>query len=70
MINFFRDKWISWKRNARILVDDVSFSRNLRILVVVVLLSVICFMALWYLGVGIKAELYKQDGSRHTRTCC
>lgn len=68
MINFFRDKWISWTRNAQTLMGDVSFSRNLRILGVIVLLSVICFMALWYLGVGIKAELYNQDGSRHVLT--
>ena len=47
---------------------DVSFNRNLRILGVIVVLSVICFVVLWCLGVGIKAELYNQDGSRHALT--
>ena len=68
MAIFFRDKAISWVRNARTLACDGSFSRNVRIMGMLVLLSVACFVALWYLGVGIKAELYNQDGSRHVLT--
>lgn len=68
MLTRLREKWKSWRRNARILVGDVAFSRNLKILGVVVFLSVLCFVALWYLGVGIKAEVYNQVNGRHVLT--
>jgi len=68
MMQVIRSRWKSWRRNARALMGDVSFKRNLRILGVVLLLSALCFGALWYLGVGIKAEVYYQSSGRHVLT--
>ena len=68
MMISFKDRWRSWLRNARALVGDVAFSRNVKILGVVVFLSVLCFVALWCLGVGIKAEVYNQVSGRHVLT--
>ena len=68
MVISFKDRWRSWRRNASVLVGDVSFRRNLRILSVVLALSALCFVSLWYLGVGIKAEVYNRAGSRHVLT--
>lgn len=68
MMQGIRGRWKSWRRNASALLGDVSFKRNLRILGVVLLLSALCFGVLWYLGVGIKAEVYYQSGGRHVLT--
>lgn len=64
----FKDKWKSWRRNASALVGDVSYSRNVRVLGIVALASIVCFFLLWWLGVGIRAEVYKQDGGSHILT--
>ena len=63
-----KDKWKSWRRNAGVLFGDVSYSRNIRILGIVILVSIFCFFLLWCLGVGIKAEVDRQDGCRHILT--
>ncbi len=68
MVISFKDKWKSWRRNASVLVGDVSYSRNVRVLGFVALASIVCFFLLWCLGVGIKAEVYKLDGGSHILT--
>lgn len=64
----FRDKWRAWRRNASVLFSDVSYSRNIRILGVVTLVSIVSFLLLWVLGVGINAEVCRQDGGGHVLT--
>lgn len=53
--------WANW----RILRKDASFRRCVRMLLFVLGVSVGIFTALWYLGVGINAEIYGVSGSRH-----
>lgn len=65
---YLKERWKTWRRNASVLLGDVSFRRNLWILCIVLVLSVVCFYALWCLGVGIKAEVYNRAGSRHPLT--
>lgn len=58
----------SWRRNARVLLSDVSFRRNLRVLGVIMLGAFAVFSLLWWLGIGIRAEVYRQEGGAHPLT--
>ncbi len=62
------DNLMAWRRNAEALLGDVSFKRNLRFLGLVTAVALACFVSLWWLGVGIEAEVYQQGDGRHSLT--
>ena len=68
-MNRLKTKIKSWHRNARVLFGDVSYRRNLKMFAWVLGIFLVAFVVLWYLGVGIRAEVYKQGaGDGHTLT--
>ena len=52
-------------KNLKILWNDVSFNRSVKMLGVVMAAAMALFAALWFLGVGIKAEVYQGAGGGH-----
>ena len=52
-------------KNFKILWNDVSFNRSVKMLGVVMAAAMALFAALWFLGVGIKAEVYQGTGGGH-----
>ena len=56
---------MTYVKNLRILWNDVSFNRSVKMLGVVMLSAVALFFVLWLLGIGIKAEVYQGRAGRH-----
>ena len=52
-------------KNLKILWNDVSFNRSVKMLGIVMAVAIALFVALWFLGVGIKAEVYQGTAGRH-----
>ena len=52
-------------KNLRILWNDVSFNRSVRMLGVVMLSAMALFFVLWLLGIGINAEVYRGRAGQH-----
>ena len=67
-MNWITSKAKSWRRNARVLFADVSYRRNLTVFAWVVGIFLFAFAVLWWLGVGIQAEVYRQEGQSHALT--
>ena len=62
MSSFWRTKWNSCEQYAQGLVADVSCRRNVRFLIVVILVALLCFAMLWGVGLGIGAATSKNGG--------
>ena len=67
-MNWITSKAKSWRRNARVLFADISYRRNLTVFAWVVGVFLLAFAVLWWLGVGIQAEVYRQEGESHALT--
>ena len=67
-MNWITSKAKSWRRNARVLFADISYRRNLTVFAWVVGVFLLAFAVLWWLGVGIQAEVYRQEGENHALT--
>ena len=67
-MSWITSKAKSWRRNAQVLFSDVSFRRNLKLLGTIMLVAMAVFAMLWWLGVGIRAEVYRQGGGAHALT--
>ena len=52
-------------KNLKILWNDVSFNRSVKMLGLVMAAAMALFVALWFLGVGIKAEVYQGTAGCH-----
>ena len=50
---------MTFTKNLKILWNDVSFNRSVKMLGVVILSAIALFVALWLLGIGINAEGYQ-----------
>lgn len=53
-------------KNFKILWNDVSFNRSVKMLGIVMLSAMALFFVLWLLGIGINAEVYQGRAGRHT----
>lgn len=51
--------------NLKILWNDVSFNRSVKMFGVVIAMALAVFALLWFLGVGIKAEVYQGKTGGH-----
>ena len=51
--------------NLKILWNDVSFNRSVKMFGVVIVMALAVFALLWFLGVGIKAEVYQGKTGGH-----
>ena len=56
---------MTYVKNLRILWNDVSFNRSVKMLGVVMLSAMALFFVLWLLGIGINAEVYQGRAGRH-----
>ena len=56
---------MTFTKNLKILWNDVSFNRSVKMLGVVMIAAVALFVVLWLLGVGINAEVYQGKTGRH-----
>ena len=52
-------------KNLKILWNDVSFNRSVKMLGAVMTAAMALFFVLWLLGIGINAEVYQGRGGRH-----
>ena len=52
---------MTFTRNLKVLWNDVSFNRCIKMLAVVMLVALMLFVMLWFLGVGIDAKVYKDN---------
>lgn len=52
-------------KNLKILWNDVSFNRSVKMFGMVIVMALSIFVLLWFLGVGIKAEVYQGKAGGH-----